>query len=131
MQLAQYLYAKEQQEGYYTAKKRYFMKRLGMIDPKKEARIAKGAPDKLGRRPSALARAKAKAAALSHAHVRNYVPNFACILKWQILGFIATRTCAWCTVVTLTAGTLTWLFRAPSDHTAACSSGKTASEVLM
>ena len=38
VQAIMYLYAKEQQEGYYTSKKRFFMKRLGMIGGKKDAR---------------------------------------------------------------------------------------------
>lgn len=63
VQLIQYLYAKEQQSGYYTSKKRYVLKRLGLIDPRYEAWLAKLPPEEraLPKRASALKRAKAMA----------------------------------------------------------------------
>ena len=70
MQLIQYLYAKEQQSGYYTSKKRYVLKRMGLIDPRYEAWLAKLPPEErdLPKRASTLKRAKAKA--FKHRNVR-------------------------------------------------------------
>ena len=55
VQAIMYLYAKEQQSGFYTSKKRFFMKRLGIISAKRDAKLAK--------HPAAPARTNTKAAA--------------------------------------------------------------------